>query len=82
MTTPTQELCERLSGAVLLAGPNRAFLEELKAFIESQAGRIEGLEAKCALLAASLDQAEREKDEAEKHAVELAMMGRGDNGNA
>lgn len=34
--------------------------------------RVKALEAKCALLAASLAQAEREKDDAEKHAAEVS----------
>jgi predicted nucleic acid-binding Zn-ribbon protein len=35
----------------------------IKHYIEQQAERIAALEAKCALLAASLDQAERERDD-------------------
>jgi hypothetical protein len=40
--------------------------------IKPTEARIAALEAKCALLAASLAQAEREKDEAEKHAAEVS----------
>jgi hypothetical protein len=58
MTTHTQDLCERLSHVegMRRIGP---LIAEARATIEAQAERIAALEAKCALLAMSLDQEEK-----------------------
>jgi hypothetical protein len=58
MTTDHKEICERLSHAEGLPGVG-PLIEKARALIESQAARIAALEAKSALLAASLDQEER-----------------------
>ena len=59
MTKPTHtELCERLSHAEGLHGVGTLIVKAREA-IEAQAARIEALEAKCALLAASLAQEEK-----------------------
>jgi hypothetical protein len=70
MPNPTTDLCERLRKAIEMGGPNRAFLEELKARVEVKEKRIVALEAKCALLAASLDQSEREVENL-RHDIDL-----------
>jgi hypothetical protein len=62
--TPT-DICERLRNAIEADGPNRSFLEELKAHVEVKEKRIVALEAKCALLTASLSQEEKRSAELE-----------------
>jgi polyhydroxyalkanoate synthesis regulator phasin len=61
----TTDIRERLRNAIEADGPNRSFLEELKAHIEAKETRIAALEAKCALLSASLAQEEKRSTELE-----------------
>jgi BMFP domain-containing protein YqiC len=71
MTNHTQELCERLRLAEEDALDCGLETDDSKLLHQART-RIAALEAKCALLAASLAQAEREKNEAEKHAAEVS----------